>query len=356
MEELISVIIPVHNGAKYLKRISKCVLHQSYKNIELIFVENFSKDNSLSILKSIEKRDSRVKLLESKERGTSLARKKGVEHANGKYTVFMDQDDVYIDTYSLENMHRIIVESGAEICQFSYYKKYSFGVRRKVDYSNQRIMVTIEDIRKKEVASMLEGTGILGCQVWNKIFLTQVLKDAVNLIDIPLFFAEDQFLNICSLTSKSLSKICIDTSAYYVWSVGTGFSAKKDSGDALIADYKKTKPRIINILESFNCDESVMYRLHLESLYFLANYLIEKTDCKVTDSNCALIDQMNHLEYIMAAKSYFNCRAPKEKLYEELIFLSSNYTPQEFCERFKYRTTKKYKIQRLTNRITKLIK
>lgn len=352
----ISVIIPVHNGAKWLNRIAKCVLEQSWKNLELIFIENFSTDNSLNILKKIAERDTRVKVLESKLRGTSLARKKGIEYATGKYSVFMDQDDMYNSKHAIERMHQTIVETNSEICQFSFYGKYPFGYQKKFEHTKQRMLLSVEEVRKREVASLVQGSGLLNPNVWSKIFLTDVLKDAVKRIEIPLYFAEDQFLNICALTSQSLKHVCIDNSGYYEWTIGTGFSSSKDSGDALIEDYKKTRPIILDILHSFDCDETVIYRFFLETVNFIAVYLIDKTKCKLTESNCALIKQVNHLDYVMEAKHYFNSIAPKEILYEELIFLSSDYSPEDFCNRYKYRTTKSYKINSLLNKVKKILK
>ena len=86
MEILVSVVIPVHNGEKYINNIANRVLRQSLRKIELILVENYSEDNSLKACKALADNDDRVTVLQSFDRGTSFARKKGIEAARGKYT------------------------------------------------------------------------------------------------------------------------------------------------------------------------------------------------------------------------------------------------------------------------------
>lgn len=89
MEILVSVVIPVHNGEKYMNNIANRVLRQSLRKIELILVENYSEDNSLKACKALADNDDRVTVLQSFDRGTSFARKKGIEAARGKYTFFV---------------------------------------------------------------------------------------------------------------------------------------------------------------------------------------------------------------------------------------------------------------------------
>ena len=90
MSILLSVVIPVHNGENYIKKIANRILNQSLKDIELILVENFSTDKSLEVCKSIAEKDNRVVVSQCFKKGTSFARKKGIELASGKYTFFCD--------------------------------------------------------------------------------------------------------------------------------------------------------------------------------------------------------------------------------------------------------------------------
>ncbi len=80
---LVSVVIPVHNGEKYIKKCVNQILKQTLSQIEVILVENFSEDSSLEICKELSKQDDRVRLIQSFKRGTSFARKLVVQQAKG---------------------------------------------------------------------------------------------------------------------------------------------------------------------------------------------------------------------------------------------------------------------------------
>ncbi|MBQ7521758.1 MAG: glycosyltransferase family 2 protein, partial [Clostridia bacterium] len=83
--EKVSIIIPVHNGADKLTKTVNALLKQSYQNIEIVLVENFSSDNSLEVCQTLSQSDERVKVLQSFDKGTTYARKKGILNASGEY-------------------------------------------------------------------------------------------------------------------------------------------------------------------------------------------------------------------------------------------------------------------------------
>jgi len=91
----VSVIIPMHNSSKHIKECIESVINQTYKNIEIIVVDDASVDNSAEIIKSIN--DSRIKMLELKDNlGAAIARNKGIEIATGDYICFLDSDDYWV--------------------------------------------------------------------------------------------------------------------------------------------------------------------------------------------------------------------------------------------------------------------
>ena len=94
--ELISVIMPVYNGEAYLGRALSCIDRQSYDNIEVIAINDGSTDSSLEVLKKIQKRlkKTRLIILDQENKGISAARNAGIEKASGEYLMFMDQDDL----------------------------------------------------------------------------------------------------------------------------------------------------------------------------------------------------------------------------------------------------------------------
>ena len=104
MDYLVSVVIPNHNGAPFLKRAIESVIFQTYSNIEIIVIDDGSTDNSLEVLAEFE---SKVTLLKSANLGAAAARNKGIRVALGEYIALMDSDDVWIKN-KLELQIRLI--------------------------------------------------------------------------------------------------------------------------------------------------------------------------------------------------------------------------------------------------------
>lgn len=104
MKELkVSIVIPVYNAEKFIKKCTNSILNQTYKNIELILVNDGSKDDSLNVLKEIAKKDKRVIVIDQKNSGAAQARNTGLKKCTGDYLVFVDIDDWldkdYIESY-----------------------------------------------------------------------------------------------------------------------------------------------------------------------------------------------------------------------------------------------------------------
>jgi len=117
---LISVIIPVYNTAAYLSQCLKSVTDQTYRNLEIIVVDDGSTDDSLSVAQEVARRDERVIVLSQPNGGQSKARNTGLTHATGEYFHFLDSDD-YLDRRTIEHLHRACVEHDAllAVCKFT---------------------------------------------------------------------------------------------------------------------------------------------------------------------------------------------------------------------------------------------
>ena len=110
MNKLISVIIPVYNCEKYIKRCLESVIKQSYANFEVIVINDGSIDNSLEVIKEVSQEDKRIRIVSQENKGVSYSRRHGVEIANGDYITFIDADD-YIESRFLETMYNEIIKN-----------------------------------------------------------------------------------------------------------------------------------------------------------------------------------------------------------------------------------------------------
>lgn len=112
-EPLISVIIPFYNEERYIKKSIYSIINQTYRNLEIILIDDASNDNSLTIVKAI--KDNRLKIIQCRKNiGRSAIRNIGINEANGDYVAMMDADDV-CDSYRIEKQLKMIYENGENI-------------------------------------------------------------------------------------------------------------------------------------------------------------------------------------------------------------------------------------------------
>jgi glycosyltransferase involved in cell wall biosynthesis len=113
---LISVIIPIFNSGKYISSCLNSVINQTFKNIEIICIDDGSKDKSLKIVENYSKLDERIIIISQKNKGSGIARNKGIKKSKGKYIAFMDSDDLYPNKFTLELLLTKAIENKAIIC------------------------------------------------------------------------------------------------------------------------------------------------------------------------------------------------------------------------------------------------
>ena len=116
MKSLVSVVVPVYNKKKYLRRCIDSILKQQYESLEIILVDDGSFDGSEKICDQYSEIDARVKVVHKNNGGLSSARNKGIEIATGKYIVFIDSDDIVHPEY-IERMVSVKEDTKAQIVQ-----------------------------------------------------------------------------------------------------------------------------------------------------------------------------------------------------------------------------------------------
>lgn len=154
MEEklaLISVIVPVYNVEKYLPKCVESLLMQTWKNLEIILVDDGSPDDSWDIMQEYARRDSRVKPIRQKNGGLSAARNAGVDAAKGEYIGFVDGDD-YLAPETYELMYRAMMKHDAQIavCSFEYVDE------------QDNVLPTVSPMTKEEVLTREQAVERLG--------------------------------------------------------------------------------------------------------------------------------------------------------------------------------------------------
>lgn len=172
---LISIIIPVFNAEKYIKRALHSIINQSYKNIEILCINDGSNDNSLDIIKEISKDDLRVKIFNQENSGPAKARNVGLSNASGEYIMFCDADDYY--EYNMcESMLYAILEKKVDmvICDCNIVNTYNIKLRNDKEFEYFKLKLT--DIYNIGTYEYL----ILNSMLWNKIFKKSII-DSYNI-------------------------------------------------------------------------------------------------------------------------------------------------------------------------------
>lgn len=187
-EPLISVIVPVYNVEKYLPGCIECLTGQTYKNLEIILVDDGSPDNCPALCDEWVKKDSRIRVIHKPNGGVSSARNAGIDNAHGDYIAFIDADD-RIDADMYETMLREITENGADAASCGMVRESANGYK---EYWGTGEEFTVADTL--QILRLVgEANGILPVSVVNKLYSRSVIGDIR--FDTRFKFAEDTLFN-----------------------------------------------------------------------------------------------------------------------------------------------------------------
>ena len=199
---VVSVIVPVYNAEKYLENCIESIINQSMREIEIILVNDGSTDDSEKICKQYERKDARVRYIEQKNQGVSVARNKGKDIATGEYILFIDADDE-MDLTMIEKLYSDIQKYNGDIAVCKIQK-----IKSKDEVEN----ITVEDI---SVCSMVQEDALksyfteskLEIGVWNKLFKKSVIENVNYYVGRRMnedkFFAFESILNAQVITYRN---------------------------------------------------------------------------------------------------------------------------------------------------------
>lgn len=207
--KLITVIIPVYNVKPYLSKCLESVGKQSYKNLEIILVDDGSDDGSFSICKEFSKRDSRIKLYHTKNLGLSHARNVGLDHANGEYIVFVDSDD-YIHENMISTMMDKAEDADLVICN---YKRVLNDTKKEIPQDAKCLKDDSWNYKQFWEHYYLKNLNVFCCVAWNKLYKRKLFKN----IRYPINeIHEDEYIINDIVSRCNKIKIINDVLYYYV--------------------------------------------------------------------------------------------------------------------------------------------
>ena len=204
---LVTIIIPIYNAEKYLDKTISSVLQQTYKNYELILIDDGSKDNSLEICNKYKNKDKRIRLIKQENLGVSATRNKGLEIADGEFVCFMDADD-YIEPNMLEEYIKIYKLYKSDLIISGYYSEIDLYDSISFDkiYLEDKKYTSKEQIKEDFV---LMWDKHLLYNIWNKFYNKSVI-DKYNIRFAKQNWGED-----------------IDFNREYLLKINTLYNSKK---------------------------------------------------------------------------------------------------------------------------------
>lgn len=352
LEYKISFILPVYNGSKYIDKCIKSILNQTYKNLELICVNDGSTDDSLDKLNEYSKKDSRVIVINQKNCGTSIARKNGVIHSTGDYIMFADQDDWFSNKNACKLLCEEIISTKADVIQFGYYNLYNHI--RIPKHNNKKLDIDRNEFMENYFADLL-GNYIISITptVWNKIYRGDILRESECNVKEVFKMPEDLYLNILFFSNQEVKKISIIDKVLYTHVAQGGYSSTIDY--KIFEEYTRLKKVQVDTIKNFNLNESVLFQCHLEIIYFMKSLVLDLIENKNLDSSSIeeVVKNLNTYGCVKDAKEYFGQK--QEDIWDELSILITQ-DEDEYLNYLYMCKTKQYKSVQLKNKLKEIVK
>lgn len=276
---MISVIVPVYNTEKYLNKCIDSLLKQTYKDLQIILINDGSTDNSLSIMKESEKRDSRILVIDQEHDGVSSARNAGIKKASGEYISFIDSDD-WIDLETYEIVLDILMRNDADAVYYEWTEEYSDGTSTTRGHrGKEKIIAEGDEILRRYFKNDVNwriSSGILKKTLVDNVFF-----------EVGRELGEDMLF--CFFTIAKAERIVyVDLPLYHRYnrmgSLSNQLSFKRsDFGtatctDAMIEYVQKNKPQLLQgaYVYSFN--------FYMVVMNYLSYYRCEKENKDIYDA------------------------------------------------------------------------
>lgn len=171
MSDLLSVIVPVYNVQHYLPGCLDSLLSQSYKNLEILVIDDGSTDGSSEVCDRYAALDGRVRVFHTENQGLSAARNLGLEHAAGQYYAFVDSDD-YVEPDMYERLYRAIRSGGSDIAVCGHFVEGKGRALNTIMFEREAVY-TAGQCMELFITSDRKS---IGAMVWNKLFRSEVFE------------------------------------------------------------------------------------------------------------------------------------------------------------------------------------
>lgn len=214
----ISIILPVYNVEKYIERCLNSLVNQTYKNIEILIINDGTPDNSIDICEKFQKKDKRIKIFNKENEGLGLTRNYGIERATGDYIAFVDSDD-YVATNMCESLIKAAKKYNADAVYGNVYYDNDGIIQAKNKITKETVWSgnEVNELLLDLIATKPEAKNdtVMEVSVWKAIFKKEIFdKSNIKFVSERQFISEDVIFDIDFL-SKSSHIVAIPDFVYY---------------------------------------------------------------------------------------------------------------------------------------------
>lgn len=275
-EPLISMIIPIYNGEKYLERCLYSIRNQRYRNIEAILIDDGSIDYSSKICQDFSKNDNRFHFFSQDNHGVSSARNLGLDKIKGKYLLFVDSDD-YIEENYITKLWESVKLTGADMVICDY--------RQECEHTNAIDMIHYTappgDYNRKSFINQLSkcpGAHYFGV-LWNKLYNTELIRSRKLSFNTALSLGEDFAFNMEYLSLVNHIKVIADRLYIYSWKNPSSLSHQTKAIE------KQLEERFIlyQAYKDLFCRENLEHRWWYKLHYYMLKAYFEETKALGSD-------------------------------------------------------------------------
>ena len=279
----ISIIVPIYNASKYIKKCIQSIVKQTYQNFELLLINDGSTDNSLNICNQLAYLDNRITIINQDHQGLEQTRINGIKIIKGQYLVFIDADDWIVPSY-LETLLNKSIEYNADIVQINSYKTIDkYGILKIKCHHYKEQLYTSHQLKKYN-NNYLER--LIPNNVWGKLYKASLFNN-LKITPWNIHWGEDVHFNL--IISPFISSIYFTNVFGYYYRYG-GSTASYDPRfwPNHCTLYQKRKeyietydPQYIHVLrwqltEQYKANISLMIRFSNHDKYSIIDF-IEKT-------------------------------------------------------------------------------
>lgn len=279
---MISVIVPIYNAEKCIKKCIESILNQTKKELEIILINDGSTDNTEEVIKSF--KDSRIKYYKNKNQGIGKTRNFGIDKATGEYIMFLDSDD-YMSKDECELLYNKCLEEDLDICICDFYRVYD----------DRKEETRLPDFKS---SSLRENPDIIteNLNPWGKIFNRKMLLDNNIKFVEDLKYEDAPFVIEAFCNAKKIGKIneCLH---YYVIHNNSETTVR----DERCFDILKIVDKIRNYTKNKDYLKEKIDKL---TVRILTNYTIQQRNQK---------DKKTAMKFIDQAFDYLNKEVPDYK-------------------------------------------